>query len=352
MLACAVSACFSLHVHPPLLHSPLSVSRSSPPLHPHALQPARINRWRQQQQQQRQQTRRTTLIVMREDGEEEEDSDDSAGKLTRPGNRYVNLMQNITAPELIKGFAETAPAEVQQAVRQTVVSLLGNLPAHLYDVNVMSTGQNVASLMYSMQMTGYMFRNAEYRRSLLETLEGSAGGAASPILTSGDGSDPSADLPPVSGKIKVKLSENQETEVEASAYMAELRSEVAQLRGELANVKEDALLSNASAESNGLLSYMQSLGRDNVESLTSSISQDVLEAMRVLIENILSDAGVGGESFMETSGLKLRELLVWQLITGYKLRELEAKEELNRLLDPDGAKSEKAEEGSGEEREE
>ena len=41
--------------------------------------------------------------------------------------------------------------------------------------------------------------------------------------------------------------------------------------------------------------------------------------MRVLIENILSDAGVAGESFMETSGLKLRELLVWQLITGYKL---------------------------------
>jgi len=53
----------------------------------------------------------------------------------------------------------------------------------------------------------------------------------------------------------------------------------------------------------------------------------------MLIENILSEAGVGGESFMETSGLKLRELLVWQLITGYKLRELEAKEELNKLMD-------------------
>ena len=45
-----------------------------------------------------------------------------------------------------------------------------DLPPHLYNANVMSTGQNVASLMYSMQMTGYMFRNAEYRKSLLETL--------------------------------------------------------------------------------------------------------------------------------------------------------------------------------------
>ena len=33
-------------------------------------------------------------------------------------------------------------------MRSTVVSLLGNLPPHLYDANVMSTGQNVASLMY------------------------------------------------------------------------------------------------------------------------------------------------------------------------------------------------------------
>ena len=55
--------------------------------------------------------------------------------------------------------------------------------------------------------------------------------------------------------------------------------------------------------------------------------------MRLLIENILSEANVGGERFMEVTGLKLRELLVWQLITGYKLRELEAKEELNKLLD-------------------
>ena len=75
------------------------------------------------------------------------------------------------------------------------------------------------------------------------------------------------------------------------------------------------------------------MGRENVASLTTSISGDVLEAMRTLIENILSEAGVGGESFMETSGLKLRELLVWQLITGYKLRELEAKEELNKMME-------------------
>ena len=253
------------------------------------------------------------------------------GELAQPSivNRYVEAMQNISAPELIKGFAQTAPDEVQQAVRQTVVSLLGNLPPNVYDVNVMSTGQNVASLMYSMQMTGYMFRNAEYRRSLLNTLDG----AETSGLLGGSEDDESSVLPPVSGKIKVKLSDSLETEVDASAYMAELRQEVQQLRAELATAKSSAL----AAQGGGLLAYMQGIGRDNVQSLTSSVSGEVLEAMRVLIENILSEAGVAGESFMETSGLKLRELLVWQLISGYKLRELEAKEELNKLLDDEAS---------------
>ena len=59
---------------------------------------------------------------------------------------------------------------------------------------------------------------------------------------------------------------------------------------------------------------------------------NVLEAMTMLIERILADAGVQGEQFMETSGLKLRELLVWQLISGYTLREIEAKEELKKMI--------------------
>lgn len=210
---------------------------------------------------------RAALAAVRMQADAEEDDGDEevaeGGSLIRPLNRYVEMIQNVTAPELIKGFAETAPEEVQQAVRSTVVSLLGNLPPHLYNVNVMSTGQNVASLMYSMQMTGYMFRNAEYRKSLLETLskgEKAASSGGDDGSSSGDGGDDDDEsgsivLPPVTGKIKVKLSDAMETEVEASAYMAELRNEVSALRGELARAKEPA----EGAEGGGgeLLSYMQ-----------------------------------------------------------------------------------------------
>jgi len=272
--------------------------------------------------------RAACLKLMDEDGPDD-------GSLAMPRNRYVDEILNITAPDLIKGFAETAPAEVQQAVRATVVSLLGNLPPHMYDVSVASTGKNVASLMYSMQMTGYMFRSAEYRRSLMESLSMGEGTGLLPPVDDG-GNDESRELPQVSGTITVKLSEDTEAEVEASAYMAELRNEVAQLRGELLSAKK----TSSEAQGGGLLAYVQSIGRDKIGDLTASISDEVLESMRLLIENILSEAGVGGEQFMEVTGLKLRELLVWQLITGYKLRELEAKEELERSLGADEDESE------------
>ena len=75
--------------------------------------------------------------------------------------------------------------------------------------------------MFTMQMTGYMFRNAEYRRSLSESL--SAEGER--VQT--------AELPPVSGTVSVEIAQGMKAEVDAAAYMAELRSEVEGLRAQL-----------------------------------------------------------------------------------------------------------------------
>ena len=47
-----------------------------------------------------------------ESGEELQEHVQEGGSLARPMNLYVEQIQNISAPELIKGFAETAPAEV------------------------------------------------------------------------------------------------------------------------------------------------------------------------------------------------------------------------------------------------
>ena len=72
--------------------------------------------------------------------------------------------------------------------------------------------------------------------------------------------------------IKVNLSadpDGMQAEVDASAYMAELRSEVEQLRGDLVRSKE----ASQEAEGGGLLAYIQSIGREKISDLTSSVSE-------------------------------------------------------------------------------
>jgi hypothetical protein len=71
--------------------------------------------------------------------------------------------------------------------------------------------------------------------------------------------------------IKVNLSadpDGMQAEVDASAYMAELRSEVEQLRGDLVRSKE----ASQEAQGGGLLAFIQSIGRDKISDLTSSVS--------------------------------------------------------------------------------
>ena len=69
--------------------------------------------------------------------------------------------------------------------------------------------------------------------------------------------------------IKVNLSADTQAEVDASAYMAELRSEVEQLRGDLTRSRE----ASQEAQGGGLLAYIQSIGREKISDLTSSISE-------------------------------------------------------------------------------
>jgi hypothetical protein len=72
--------------------------------------------------------------------------------------------------------------------------------------------------------------------------------------------------------IKVNLSadpDGMQAEVDASAYMAELRSEVEQLRGDLVRSKE----ASQEAQGGGLLAFIQSIGRDKISDLTSSVSE-------------------------------------------------------------------------------
>jgi hypothetical protein len=177
--------------------------------------------------------------------------------------------------------------------------------------------------MYSMQMTGYMLRNAEYRRSLKQSI------ARTSSMLPGD--RPMA-APKISGKIAINLG-GQAIEVDAAAYVADLHKEVEELKAALARVESDAQAKEAGGSSS-LLAYMQSLPREGMQALSQGITPEVMECMQILIEAVLArDTGVANAAaIVDSKGVKLRELLVWQLVTGYTLRELEQKEELNKLF--------------------
>ena len=69
------------------------------------------------------------------------------------------------------------------------------------------------------------------------------------------------------------------------------------------------------------------------------VGADVLEAMSQLVATILIDLNVDRETEMAAPTDKLRNLLVWQMVSGYKLRELEVKENMkDSFWGPDGKK--------------
>jgi len=271
---------------------------------------------------------------------------------TSVSNPFVRVVANLSPSDLIGRFMSTAHPKVQEAVRNTILGLIGSLPKLAFETTTITTGERLASLMFQLQMTGYMFKNAEYRMSLSQSLKGVD---STPMLS---GSGPTeAKIPKVTGKIKVKYpisgagggvdddgeeegkggkeinpeAEGMEIEVEAEAYMSELRSEVEKLRGELMKTRE----AKEEAVQKDMLAYIRSLPEQQMRELTGTITPDVLDAMKQLVDTVLGGIGegeIGPATITEQSGSAMAQLCMWQLVVGYNLRELEVREEMEKRL--------------------
>ena len=221
--------------------------------------------------------------------------------------------------------------------------------------------------MFQLQMTGYMFKNAEYRMSMSQSL-GMYNQMSSNLLLTGSAAEDKnskdnepildkEDDPLVSGKIKGKLKirfgnkkktwtprvekdinetkdvddSGAEIEVDAAAYMSELREEVSKLRDELVSTRE----SKEEALRKDLLLYIRTLPAQELKSLTNTMSQDVLVCMKGLVQAVLAGIGegqIGPDTVTEQSGEAMAQLCMWQLAVGYNLRELEVREEMKQNL--------------------
>lgn len=86
--------------------------------------------------------------------------------------KYFKMVESLAPNDMLLKFAKTAPKAVQEAAKSTIMNLLGNLPNYALDAAMITTNTKLANLLYQMQMTGYMFKNAEYRMSLTRMLKG------------------------------------------------------------------------------------------------------------------------------------------------------------------------------------
>jgi hypothetical protein len=269
-------------------------------------------------------------------------------------NLYMQVVSKLSPSELISKFTASSSPRVQEAVRATILGLIGSLPKMAFDTTTITTGQRLASLMFQLQMTGYMFKNAEYRSSLSQSLGMSPTGQSSNYLLAGDATDDDAEdnkdrllAGKIRGKLKIRYGGSKgegektgdessplsglEMEVDAEAYMSELRSEVSRLKEELGqtrDVKEEALQKD-------LLVYIRTLPKQELKSLTNTMSKDVLVCMKGLVQAVLVGVGegeIGPNTVTEQSGEAMAQLCMWQLAIGFNLRELEVREEMKKSI--------------------
>lgn len=147
-----------------------------------------------------------------------------------------------------------------------------------------------------------------------------------------------APSPKVSGKVTVTLEDGNEVEMDADVYMEELKREAQNLRAELASIgKEEAKAELALSSS--ISAYVSSLPEQQLKLLTQGITEDVVGAMRMLVDYILQGGAPSGdraavpkEDQVRMEQQKLQQLCLYQLVLGYRLREAEATGEAQQRL--------------------
>jgi hypothetical protein len=256
-------------------------------------------------------------------------------------NPFTGMVSRLSSTDTIGKFMRDAPPRVQEAMKTTVMGLLGNMKPFAVDTNAVTTSENLANLMFQLQMTGYMFKNADYRLSLRQSLTGAMDRFADKIQPEGgaDGGDGSSEKKRVAsseveveGKIKVTFEDGSKVEVDADAYMAELRGEVEKLRGDLV-AYQDRRDAREAALSADLVAYINSMPKEEMLALTNDVSPEVLQGMEELVYGILKQFGVtDGERIMLDSSDAMSKLCMWQLVIGYNLREYEVREQFKKQL--------------------
>ncbi|GAB2289288.1 hypothetical protein Dimus_023592 [Dionaea muscipula] len=245
---------------------------------------------------------------------------------TLPKTRREILLEYVrnVQPEFMELFVKRAPPQVVDAMRQTVTNMIGTLPPQFFAVTVTTVAENIAQLMYSVMMTGYMFRSAQYRLELQQSLEQVA-------LPDAQERKDVPDYAPgtqknVSGEIIRWNNVSGAERMDAVKYIELLEAEVEELNRQVARKSANG--------QNAILEYLKSLEPQNLKELTSSAGEDVVFAMNTFIKRLLavSDPEQMKTSVTETSAPELAKLLYWLMVVGYSIRNIEVRFDMERVL--------------------
>ncbi|KDO85069.1 hypothetical protein CISIN_1g019961mg [Citrus sinensis] len=164
---------------------------------------------------------------------------------------YVKNVQ----PEFMELFVKRAPEQVVDAMRQTVTNMIGTLPPQFFAVTVTTVAENLAQLMYSVMMTGYMFKNAQYRLELQQSLEQVA---LPEVLDKKDTPDYAPGTQKnVSGEVFRWNNVSGPEKIDAKKYIEFLEAEIEELNRQLGR--------KATNGQNELLEYLKTLEPQNLK---------------------------------------------------------------------------------------
>uniref|UniRef100_A0A0V0HZM2 Putative ovule protein n=1 Tax=Solanum chacoense TaxID=4108 RepID=A0A0V0HZM2_SOLCH len=235
----------------------------------------------------------------------------------------LDYVQNVQ-PEFMELFVKKAPQQVVEAMRQTVTNMIGTLPPQFFAITVTTVAENLAQLMYSVLMTGYMFRNAQFRLELQQSLEQAALPEAHEENDSPDYA--SGTQKKVTGEVIRWNNVTGPEKIDALKYIELLEAEVEELNRQMERKSGNGY--------NELLEYLKTLEPQNIKELTSTAGEDVVLAMNSFIKRLLavSDPSQMKTSVTETSAPELAKLLYWLMVVGYSIRNIEVRFDMERVL--------------------
>ena len=286
------------------------------------------------------------------------------------GNEYIDLITSISPNDLISRFQYTAPERVKDAVKKTTLGFVGSVSNYVVDQVYTSYGVALASLLLQCQITGYMFRNAEARLEAnygpdLRQMEGTTQRKLLPEDVKKDKKQMEADLkkvplPPLASdntamyntvndmqpfSSAVSSSPNQEQKNQGQLNLVGNITVKDEITGELVEVDAEEYIKGLKEEANklkrqlnqfeiekkekitkDLFNYLKTLPQDQLKELTANMGQDVVEAMQKLVQDVMEkvdESPIEENQEKEIGGTSLAQLVMWGLVVGYNLRDIE-----------------------------